>query len=287
MGGLAPGSSLGGLTVQLGGLRLNEVDEAGVYWYCATTDGWDSPDVRTTVTAREADHGSWMAPVYLAERVITLAGKIMAPDMPSVDTAIAQLKAAAGLTDTVLTVFESTPRQATVRRSGKPLMQRLNDVVVDWSVQVTAPDPRLYATTESAATLGLPSVSGGLTLPVTFPIEFDATVIPGDAAVVNEGSLDARPTIRIDGPVSQPLVVVTGPDGTAVSLLYGGDIAAGDWLELDTDAHTAYYNGAASRRALVSGDWPTLPPGQSTVSFRAGAYSPTATCTITYRSAWE
>lgn len=287
MAGLAPGTSLGGLSAQLGQLRFNEVAPDGVYWHCATNDGWDSPDVRTTVTAREADHGSWMGPVYLAERVITLAGKFVAPTPAAVDTALAQLKAANSLTDTTLTFFESTPRQATVRRSGKPLLQRLNDIVVDWSVQMTAPDARLYATTETTATLSLPSVSGGLTLPVTFPIEFDATVIPGDAAVVNDGSLDARPVITIAGPVSQPLVVVTGPDGTAASLLYGGDIAAGDWLDLDTDAHTAYYNGTASRRALISGDWPALPPGQSTVSFRAGAYSPTAQCTLTYRSAWE
>ncbi|MCA1218705.1 phage distal tail protein [Streptomyces sp. 8L] len=287
MAGLAPGTSLGGLVHQLGDIRFNEVAPDGVYWYLATNDGWDSPDVRTTLTAREADHGSWMGPVYLAERVITLAGKFRAPDPATVDTAIAQLKAAAGLHDTTLTVFESTPRQATVRRSGKPLMQRLTSRVVDWSVQVTAPDPRLYATTETTAALRLPSVSGGLTLPIVFPFEIDATVVPGDAAVINEGSIDARPTIRIDGPVSQPLVVVTGPDGSTASLLYGGDIAAGDWLELDTDAHTAYYNNTASRRALVSGDWPVLPPGQSTVSFRAGAYSDTAVCTLTYRSAWE
>jgi hypothetical protein len=286
MGGLPPGYILGGLRIQLGDLVLNTVDAQGVGWYCASMDGWDSPDTRTTLTEREADHGAWAGPVYLQERVVTLAGKAYAPSPDGVFGAVEQLKTANSLGDQTLTVYETVPRQLTVRRSGKLLAQRLTDQVVDWSIQMTAADPRLYATTQTVTTLRLPSVTGGLQFPATFPVEFDATVIAGDTTITNDGTIDARPTIVINGPVSQPLVTVTDPDGTAMSLLYGGDIAAGDWVVLDCDAHTAYYNGVASRRALVSGDWPTLLPGASGLSFRAGAYSATATCTITYRSAW-
>ncbi|WP_435173308.1 phage distal tail protein [Actinacidiphila sp. bgisy145] len=286
MAGLQPGFQFSQLQIELGGLRLGQVDDAGVHWHCATLDGWESPDVRQTLTEREADHGAYAGPVYLSERVITLAGKAVCPDYPTTFQVIEQIKAAAGLTDTLLTVYETTARQATVRRSGKVLAQRLTDRVVDWSVQVTAADPRLYAVTETSAVLRLPSVSGGLTFPITFPITFPATVVVGDMAVVNEGSFETRPVITIAGPVSQPQITVTGPDGSTAMLTYGGDIAAGDVLVLDTDAHTVLYNGTASRRALLVGSWPVLPPGQSLVTFRAAADSPAATCTITYRSAW-
>lgn len=286
MAGLQPGFQFSELQAQLGELLLFQVDDAGVHWHCATLDGWDSPDVRQTLTEREGDHGAYAGPVYLQERVVTLAGKAVCPDYASTYSAIERVKAAAGLGDTVLTVYEGVARQATVRRSGRVLAQRLTDRVVDWSVQVTAADPRLYAVTETSATLRLPSVSGGLTFPIAFPITFSATVVVGDVAVVNDGSFETRPVITFTGPVSQPQITVTGPDGTTSMLTYGGDIAAGDTLVLDTDAHTVLYNGTANRRALLVGSWPTLPPGQSLVTFRAGAASPTATCTITYRSAW-
>lgn len=281
-----PGQDLGGLTATLGALPLGSVDVNGVAWVLQSMDGWDSPDSRTTLTQREANHGAWAGPVYLNERVITLAGKVIAPDRASADQAINQIAVAASLTDTVLTVYETVPKRAVVRRSGRPLAQYLSDTKLEYSIQMTAADPRRYAAMETITELRLPSVTGGLTFPLTFPLMFPADVVAGDLSVINEGTLASLPRIVINGPVSQPLIAVTGPDGTAGSLLYSGDIAAGDWLDLDCDGHTAYYNSVASRRALISGTWPVLDPGQSQISFRAGAYSTTATLTVIYRSAW-
>lgn len=280
-----PGQTLGGLTATLGALPLGSVDAQGVAWRLQEIDGWDSPDVRAESQPREADHGAWASPVYLGERPITLGGSIQAPDQATLDGAIDQLRALP-LMGTVLTVMETVPKQTTVRRSGRILIKYVTDTVATYSVLVTAADPRLYATTETVTTLRLPTVSGGLTFPITLPLTIDATVVAGDTTVVNAGKIDARPLLRIAGPVSQPLVSVTGPDGTSTSLMYGGDIDAGDWLDLDCDAHTADYNGAASRRSLVSGTWPVLQPGASNLAFRAGAYSAAATLTVTYRSAW-
>ncbi|MGY4930307.1 phage distal tail protein [Streptomyces sp. 900116325] len=280
-----PGQALGGLMATLGALPLGSVDEQGVAWRLQEMDGWDSPDVRAESQLREADHGAWPSPVYLGERAITLAGSIEAPDLATLDGAIDQLRALP-LMGTVLTVMETVPKQAVVRRSGRILIKYVTDSVASYSVLVTASDPRLYATTETVIPLRLPTVAGGLTFPITLPLTVDATVVAGDTTVVNAGSIDARPQLQIAGPVSQPLISVTGPDGTSTSLLYAGDIDAGDWLDLDCDAHTAYYNSVASRRSLTSGTWPVLQPGASNLAFRAGAYSASATLTVTYRSAW-
>lgn len=281
-----PGESLGGIQAQIGPVLLGAVDDAGVEWHLATLEGWDSPEVRAEVIDRESDHGSWDTPAYYGSRPVTLGGLIVAPDLAALDAAMDRLLSAVSLTSTTLTVYQTTPRQATVRRSGKPLLAYISDTVASYSVLVTAPDPRRYATTETSTVLRLPTVSGGLMFPVTFPISFAATVVSGDTAVTNAGNFETRPQIRIAGPVSQPQVTVTAPDGTASTLLYSGDIAAGDWLDLDCDGRTVYYNGIANRRALLTGSWPTLVPGTSGLAFRAGAYSSTATCTVTFRSAW-
>ncbi|MER8083851.1 hypothetical protein ABTZ57_01480 [Streptomyces sp. NPDC094048] len=286
MPGLQPGYRFTDLLVRLGEVVFGQVDQDGVHWHCEDNEGWDSPDSRSTLTQREGDHGAYAGPVYLNERVITLTGKVTAQSAAALDGAIDQLKVAASLTDTTLTVYETVPKQATVRRSGRPLIKRLTDRTIDYSVQVTAADPRLYATSETVVPLRLPTVTDGQTWPVAFPSSFPAVVVSGDTTVTNAGNLDARPRIVIAGPVAQPAVTVTGPDGTAATLLYSGTVSDGDYLDLDCDLHTAYYNGSASRRALVSGTWPVLQPGVSGLAFRAGTYSSTATLTVAYRSAW-
>ncbi|MFJ9628099.1 phage distal tail protein [Streptomyces sp. NPDC101175] len=286
--------TLDGLAATLGATALGVVDDSGVEWRLQTLDGWDSPDSRSEFTDREADHGSWASPVYLSSRPITLGGTIVAPSQPLLEAAMEQLRAAAGLTDTLLTVWETTPKQAIVRRSGKPLMQYVTDTRGTYSLMVTAADPRRYSTTLSTGTAGLPSATGGLTFPVTFPVTFSATTVSGAITAVNPGTLETRPVLTLTGPAVAPVVSALYPDGTVRQLLYSLDLAAGDVLVIDTDARTVLLNGSVSRRRFltVSGGWPTIPaavngvPTVVTYQFQASAYNATATLTATWRSAW-
>lgn len=284
-----PGSVLDGMQATLGGVALGAVDAAGVAWYLQTLEGWDSPDNRSEFTEREGDHGAWASPVYLGARPITLGGTIVAPTRAALEMAMDQLRAAAGLTDTVLMVGESIPKQATVRRSGKPLMQYVTDTKATYSVMVTAADPRRYSTTLQSQSTGLPVTSGGLTFPASFPITFSATGGPGQVAAVNSGDFETRPALTIAGPIVAPLISALYPDGTVRQLVYSQDLASGDVLTIDTDAHTVLINGGVSRRRFmtVSGPWPTIPAGQSvTYLFQSNTYSATATLTVQWRSAW-
>jgi hypothetical protein len=182
-----PGATLDGLQATLGNVALGAIDSNGVAWYLQTLEGWDSPDARSEFTEREGDHGAWASPVYLGARPITLGGTIVAPSRPALELAMDQLRGAAALTDTVLTVAESVPKQATVRRSGKPLMQYLTNTKASYSVMVTAGDPRRYSTALQSQTTNLPVTSGGLTPPFTFPITFSATGGPGQLTATNTG----------------------------------------------------------------------------------------------------
>ncbi|MEU9405030.1 hypothetical protein AB0E08_04880 [Streptomyces sp. NPDC048281] len=284
-----PGAVLDGLQATLGSVALGAVDANGVAWFLQTMEGWDSPDARSEFTDREADHGAWASPVYLSSRPITLGGTITAPTQALLETAMEQLRSAAGLTDTLLTVAETIPKQATVRRSGKPIMQYVTGNTATYSVMVTAADPRRYSTSLSAGTTALPSTTGGLTFAVTFPVTFSATTVAGSIAAVNSGNFETRPVLTITGPVVAPSIAALYPDGTVRQLIYSLDLASGDVLTIDTDARTVLLNGAISRRRFltVSGGWPTIAAGQSvTYQFTSSTYNATTTLTATWRSAW-
>lgn len=284
-----PGAALDGLQASLGSVTLGAVDSKGVAWYLQTLDGWDSPDVRAEVSEREGDHGAWASPVYLGARPLTLGGTIVAPSRPMLEDAMNQLRAAAGLGDTLLVVQESTPKQCTVRRSGKPLVQYVSSTVATYSVMVTAADPRRYSTTLSTKTTNLPSATGGLTLAATLPWTLSATVVAGQIDASNQGDFETRPVLTITGPALSPQIQAQMPDGSVRFMNFGQDLLDGDALVIDTDAHTVTLNGNVSRRRFLTviNGWPVIDAG-STVSFlyRASGYNSTTTLTATWRSAW-
>ncbi|MFF4489411.1 hypothetical protein ACFY0F_23430 [Streptomyces sp. NPDC001544] len=284
-----PGVDIDGLQATLGSLRLGAVDSSGVAWFLQGLDGWDSPEIRSEFQERESDHGAWASPVYLGARPITLTGTIEAQGRAALQAAMEQLYVAAGLADTTLTVWEDTPKQATVRRSGKLLTQYVSDRVATYSVMVTAADPRRYSTTLQSGTTGLPSTTGGLAFPVTYPITFSATTVAGQINAANTGTADTRPILTITGPVVAPTIAALYPDGTVKQLIYSQDLQSGDVLVIDTDAHSVTLNAAVSRRRFltVSAGWPTIPAGGSVrYQFQSGTYNASATLTATWRSAW-
>jgi hypothetical protein len=145
-------------------------------------------------------------------------------------------------------------------------------------------DPTVYSGDEHQVQVGLPSDTGGLVLPLTVPFTVAATFTAGRADLTNAGTKDAPLALRIDGPASEPTVTLltdTGP--LTLRVLF--DIDDGQWLDLDTKARTALLNGEVSRRGLVSGDWPLLPPGTSELAFNAALFDPDARLTATWRDA--
>lgn len=284
-----PNTDIDGLQATLGTLRLGAVDSLGVSWFLQAVEGWDSPESRSEFTEREGDHGAWASPVYLGSRPITLSGTIIAPSRSLLEGAMDQLRVAAALTDTALMVWESVPKQAIVRRSGKPLMQYVTDTVATYSVMVTAADPRRYSTALQSDTTMLPSSSGGLTPPLTPPLTSTAVTVAGEITAENEGTFETRAVFTIAGPADSPQILTAMPDGSVIFLNFTDILYAGDVLVIDTDAKTCVLNGVVSRRRFLvtPTGWPTI-PAQSTVAvqFRARYYNSSATLTASWRSAW-
>lgn len=151
-------------------------------------------------------------------------------------------------------------------------------------------DPRIYAGLESNAQTGLPVQTGGLTVPLTVPFTVDGVLAGGSAALLNEGTTDTALTLRIDGPVIQPVVVLQRPDGSVQSIRFDLTLAAGQWLDISTAARTALLNGLPQAnqrgRAIWSVDPYPLQPGTTTLRYLAGGSNVTTEVTATWRSAW-
>lgn len=283
------GEDLGGLRVDLGDVPLGGVDTGGVAWPLTEFEGWDAAETEGEIQRRQGDHGAWAAPVYLRERPMTLTGSIIAPDRAALDDAMDRARAAAALTDTTLTVYESTPKQAVVRRSGKPILRYITDRIASYSLMVTAADGRRYGTVLNTAPTGLPISTGGMTIPFTLPVTLSASVTAGQIQAINLGSADTRPVLRITGPVVAPMISGLLADGQAFQLIYSQTLQAGEVLTIDTDAHTVLLNGDASRRRFLSvpNGWPTIPANsQVSYQFQSNTYNATALLTVSWRSAW-
>lgn len=148
-------------------------------------------------------------------------------------------------------------------------------------------DPIVYSGTETVVDeIGLPTYSGGLTVPFTVPFTINGTLSAGFADITNSGKADTGMLIRIDGPVSEPFVWLEHDDGTVQRLDFDIELAAGQWLDVDTKNRTVLLEGAASRRGQTSGDWPILPPGAHRLRWNAAVYNEQAKLTVRYRSAW-
>ncbi|MEU7066882.1 hypothetical protein [Streptomyces sp. NPDC046161] len=283
-------TQLGLLPVTLGSLPLLSRDDAGVEWVVVDVKGWaSSAGVRSETTAREADHGAWASRVYFDARPITITGSISAPSTAARDAALDQLTVAVSLDDTLLVVGETVPKQALVRRSGELLVELVGPYEATYSAIVTAADPRRYATVLQSQSTGLPSVTGGLTLPITMPITISTTSTGGGFTLTNAGTIATRPIFTLLGPAALPVITATRPDGAIFQLAYSQSLGAGDTLVIDTAAHSAILNGSVSRRPFISAQpsWPEILPGSSlSVRWTASAYDPAAVLTGTCRSAW-
>ena len=134
-------------------------------------------------------------------------------------------------------------------------------------------DPLHYSSeTESVALEIAPRVTGGMRVPVRFPIRFNRTGAPTDRWRDNSGEAPTPVTLRFYGPVTDPVATVQGQWRFAVK----GSLAWDEYLEIDPVAATVMVyseTGAEARPAfsmIRTGSRLSdlvLPPGRHSFSF--------------------
>lgn len=281
---IPPGSKLSAARVTLAGApTIGEVAPGGQHIHLGKLEGWwDSPPSTAQNTQKVNDHGAFLGPGYYGPRIIIAEARIdgfSADDSLSVAQDIMQ-----GLQVDILNRLTVEDGQGTltadVRQEGDPILIRTGNRCIV-SLSMIAPDPRRYGPLMESVT-GLPSSTGGFTLPITLPVSTGGDTVSGAVTGVNAGDLPSNPVFVLRGPVPAG-ATITDQDGRQLRVAEAVDAAR--YLYIDTATRTALLDGTANRP--VTGSWPVLRPGLNQFRFNASAYDAGAQLALYYRSAWR
>ncbi|SDL14294.1 Phage tail protein [Nocardioides sp. YR527] len=153
------------------------------------------------------------------------------------------------------------------------------------SMQFLCADPRRYALDDKTIQVRIPSSSGGINYPITYPLEY-GTFSGGGGTANNAGAVATPVTVTFTGPLNQPALSATNHHTWAMG--FDINLAAGETLVVDTADGTALLNGTADRLyTITSGSDPlercTLNPGNTSLSLLSA--SGTGYATVSYRDA--
>lgn len=271
MTGLAPGQ------LRVRGLTLGP----GTPYIVTSFNPWQRQARSEAGGARAWGHGGWSGAEWADEKVIPLTIEVGDPagtgtDWLDADGALAAAFAPVGDSgEQVALEFNWAGRE--LMCFGRPRMVEPDN----WRPGLTASttqaafvalDPLIYdGVDRDPVAVGLPSFEGGLSVPFTVPFTVPGVMVDGQADLVNAGTAEVGLRFTVAGPVAEPRVSLLRPDGEVQTLRFRFGLDAAQWVEVDTAARTVLLNGLpqASRRGQVSGEFPLLPAGTSTLHFRA------------------
>lgn len=242
-------------------------DDNQVQWILLEETGfWDSPDARVNVTERSNAHGSYVGPIYYAERVITVKGRAFCDDPGMLRRYWSLITGlCADPTDSYTLSCESQigTLYCNVRRDGQVITTPspfLNVEAFDFSVQLIAPDPRKYSTQQWTMRTNLPSATTGDGLSFTDPgldfappeyLSFGAQNSSGLLQLTNNGTAPSTPTYELHGPLTHP-TVTAWHENRAHVMTYNANLSAGEFLTIDPREPAVLLGGTASRRWLLN-----------------------------------
>jgi hypothetical protein len=220
----------------------------------------------------EADGVVEPANQYLGARIITLEGVVWGASVDAAWTswnAIEKVLLAAVQTQTLLKwqhASSAVPKQATVRlidAQGPVLDADHQGPFLEYQITLRADDPTIYAQASQSNTATVSSSSGGMPLPVVFPIPFGTVSSTGTVTITNNGNAPGWPVLTVTGPIAGPVV---GNQTTGKYLYFDTlTLAAGDSLTITTvpNQRGASLAGVSKLGNLRFADsaWPSMTPG--------------------------
>lgn len=289
-----------GTTVTLGNLVLGQptTDAAGLTWWHRSLSGWrDGVPMRTSFVDRPTGPGSYDGPAYPGKRVVVLNGSCRAADHTArlrAQRALAGLGADGSMLSLKVT-DELGECEAMVRRSDKPTITMTGANWLDYSLQFTAPEPRLLESVarqvstqmaqSGAGGVAWNGPTGGTGTQWNGPaggagLSWGAPVSTGVVELDNtSGTAPADVIATITGPAQNPSIS-TGTNWIS----YNGVLAANDVLVINTGSGSVQLNGVNRRSYLTRAQWFQIPAGQTLdLRFSAEVQNAQASLTASWR----
>jgi hypothetical protein len=251
-----------------------------------------TPPIRNLVTQRSQASGGFVRTRFTDTRSITLEGEVLGSTIEDAfdnyDTLASAMYDSITTERTLKWTRDSAGQQlqAGVRLSElQPLTLTDGSAWIKYQATFTCPDPRVFSQTLTTGTgAALAAAAGGKTYNYTYTRGYNPSS-GGDVSYTNSGSVPTPPIIRIFGFCTSPQVILTDD----IRLIFTGEVAAGDYLEIDAAARTVKLNGTTSRLNLlnaVSSTFFALPVGSGTVQLVASNFDANARVDLIYRSAF-
>lgn len=250
------------------------------------------PQIRNLITPRSQASGSFSRTRYTDDRSISIEGEVLGSTIEGAfdnfDTLAAAMYDAITTERTLKWTRDASGEQlqAGVRLSEfQPVPLADGSPWIKYQATFRCPDPRIYSQTLSTSTgASLAVAAGGKTYTYSYTRGYNPSS-GGDVTFNNTGTVPTPPIIRIYGFCTSPQVVLT--DDTR--LVFTGEVAAGDYLEIDCAARTVKLNGLTGRLNLldpINSTFFALPTGSGSVQMLASNFDANARADLIYRSAW-
>jgi len=261
-------------------------------YHLSSIEGFDDESIREARENKAADHGQNDYGQYLAERLITLKGTILAEDSTQRDST-RQALLDAFIKDGIYRwlTWQVTGEEAK-QVYCKVFSKKINDEYEkdpffrDFTINLLSIDPRIYSQTQQTKTVYIPTSTGGFGFPLTFPLSFGTARVGGSVSCNNSGNFETLPLVKMYGPLVSPEIKNVTDDNKYIKV--NTTVNSGDYLEIDFSNHTIMLNGTASRYLyLDSGsEWFSLLAGNNSFTFKDSGGDTDGYCEIIYRSAW-
>lgn len=281
----------------LNGFPLYGVDDNGCEWHVTFQDvsGLFDGVASTLETREKVMTDGWYGNLpRLQGRTITVEGHIIGRCTESCVNAWNAFKSVLDTAGMLLTArLGDIGRQVRVwQSSSAPLVKWDGVNILRFSLGLTALSPYLYGLESVSSVSGLPSASGGMSLPYHFEETgislsswmWGEEVVSGSVMLSNVGTAPSPVMIRIDGPVVNPQVSHV-ESGHVIA--FNMSLGWGHYATINGITHEILIDGTdPARGRVVRREWSQAEPGLNVWGFNASEYSDAARMTVSFYPAY-
>lgn len=212
-------------------------------------NGIDDADVRDNRDPNPGYHGETPFPSFYGGRTLVLQGKVVAKT-------IWKLR---DLQQGLRQIFSDLSQEY-------PLIFRTNDVNTDLQINCKKSSP-IQMVDEQKTSSGFErqfQVTLRASNPrfVSYQQHYGSNGL-NQLSLINSGNFDAQPRIQLIGPLTNPVLTLTRPDGKVQTFKINGAIPAGETWLIDVEKHLFSNPAGVAKWSMVdvASDWPELASG--------------------------